>query len=103
MNVTGMTIVLAVILCATTVQGFPMFRGGRCLCLGPGVRAVKVASIKEATILYPSNSCDKTEVIITLKFGKGKRCLNPTSKLAKEIIKRAQKNQTFKISKRKSS
>ncbi|EHB09524.1 C-X-C motif chemokine 11 [Heterocephalus glaber] len=87
MNVKGMAIVLAVIFSATIVQGFPMFKRGRCLCIGPGLKAVKVADIEKASIIYPSNSCDKIELIITLKAHKGKRCLNPTSKQAGLIIK----------------
>lgn len=83
-----MVIVLAVIFCATIVQGFPMFKGGRCLCIGPGVKAVKVADIEKATIIYPSNNCNKIEVIITLKAHKGQRCLNPKSKQANIIIKK---------------
>uniref|UniRef100_A0A452EZZ1 C-X-C motif chemokine n=1 Tax=Capra hircus TaxID=9925 RepID=A0A452EZZ1_CAPHI len=78
MCVKGMAIVLAVILCAAIVQGFPMFKGGRCLCIGPGVKAVKVADIEKVSIIYPTNNCDKTEVIITLKTHKGQRCLNPS-------------------------
>ncbi|XP_077607469.1 C-X-C motif chemokine 11 [Crocuta crocuta] len=88
MSMKGMIIVLAVIFCVTIVQGFPMFKGGRCLCIGPGVKAVKVADIEKATIIYPSNNCDKTEVIITLKAHKGQRCLNPKSKQANIIIKK---------------
>ncbi|XP_015397933.1 C-X-C motif chemokine 11 [Panthera pardus] len=88
MSVKGMVIVLAVIFCATIVQGFPMFKGGRCLCIGPGVKGVKVADIEKATIIYPSNNCNKIEVIITLKAHKGQRCLNPKSKQANIIIKK---------------
>ncbi|XP_023971117.1 C-X-C motif chemokine 11 isoform X1 [Physeter macrocephalus] len=87
MNMKGMATVLAVIFCATIVQGFPMFKGGRCLCTGPGVKAVKVADIEKVSIIYPSNNCDKTEIIITLKTHKGQRCLNTNSKQAKVIIK----------------
>ncbi|XP_025743506.1 C-X-C motif chemokine 11 [Callorhinus ursinus] len=91
MSVKGMVIALAVIVCATTVQGFPMFKAGRCLCRGPGVKAVKVANIEKATIIYPSNNCDKIEVIITLKAHKGQRCLNPKSKQASIIIKKIER------------
>ncbi|KAK2509277.1 hypothetical protein MC885_003369 [Smutsia gigantea] len=84
----GTAMVLAVVLCATVLQGFPMFKGGRCLCIGPGVKAVRVADIEKATIIYPSNSCNKIEVIITLKAHKGQRCLNPKSKQAKVIIRK---------------
>ncbi|XP_061047479.1 C-X-C motif chemokine 11 isoform X1 [Eubalaena glacialis] len=87
MNMKGMATVLAVIFCATIVQGFPMFKGGRCLCIGPGVKAVKVADIEKVSIIYPSNNCDKTEVIITLKTHRGQKCLNTKAKQAKVIIK----------------
>ncbi|ELK16441.1 C-X-C motif chemokine 11 [Pteropus alecto] len=87
MSVKGMVIVLAVIFCATIAQGFPMFKGGRCLCIGPGVKAVKVANIEKVSVIYPSNNCDKIEVIIILKTHKGQRCLNPRSKQANIIIK----------------
>ncbi|XP_004472636.1 C-X-C motif chemokine 11 [Dasypus novemcinctus] len=91
MTVKGTAIALAVLFCATVVQGFPMFKGGRCLCIGPGVKAVKVPDIEKASIIYPSNNCDKVEVIITLKANKGQRCLNPRSKQANLIIKKVQR------------
>nr|AEB61055.1 C-X-C motif chemokine 11-like protein [Equus caballus] len=90
MCVKGMSTVLAVIFCAMIVQGFPMFKGGRCLCIGPGVKAVKVADIEKVSIIYPSNNCDKIELIITLKAHKGQRCLNPKSKQANAISKKAE-------------
>lgn len=40
-----------------------MFKGGRCLCIGPGVKAVKVADIEKIAVIYPSNNCDKVEVM----------------------------------------
>uniref|UniRef100_A0A8D2CTW6 C-X-C motif chemokine ligand 11 n=1 Tax=Sciurus vulgaris TaxID=55149 RepID=A0A8D2CTW6_SCIVU len=91
MNARGMAIVVAVIVCATIVEGFPMFKGGRCLCIGPGAKAVKLTDIEKASIIYPSNSCDKIEVIIALKAHKGQRCLNPRSKQASFIIKQAER------------
>ncbi|XP_060044604.1 C-X-C motif chemokine 11 [Erinaceus europaeus] len=91
MNVKGMTTVLAMLFYAIIVQGFPMFKGGRCLCRDHGVKAVKVKDVEQASVIYPSNNCNKIEVIITLKAHKGKRCLNPRSKQGKIIIKRAEK------------
>uniref|UniRef100_A0A8C7BAX9 C-X-C motif chemokine ligand 11 n=1 Tax=Neovison vison TaxID=452646 RepID=A0A8C7BAX9_NEOVI len=85
MSVKGMVIALTVIVCATVVQGFPMFKGGRCLCIGPGVKAVKVADIEKATIIYPIMN------FINLKARKGQRCLNPKSKQASIIIKKIQR------------
>ncbi|XP_037006126.2 C-X-C motif chemokine 11 [Artibeus jamaicensis] len=96
MNVNGMAIVLALIFCATAVQGFPMFKGGRCLCIGPGVKAVKVANIEKVSVMFPSNYCNKTEVIITLKAQKKQRCLNPQSKQAIIIIKKAEEMNSLK-------
>ncbi|XP_036709787.1 C-X-C motif chemokine 11 isoform X1 [Balaenoptera musculus] len=99
MNMKGMATVLAVIFCATIVQGFPMFKGGRCLCIGPGVKAVKVAVIEKVSIIYPSNNCDKTEVIITLKTHRGQRCLNTKSKQAKVIMKKIERMNFLKYQK----
>ncbi|TEA09906.1 hypothetical protein DBR06_SOUSAS12110017 [Sousa chinensis] len=78
---------------------FPMFKGGRCLCTHPGVKAVKVADIQKVSIIYPSNNCDKIEVIITLKTHKGQRCLNTNSKQAKVIIKKAKRMNFLKYQK----
>uniref|UniRef100_A0A671G172 C-X-C motif chemokine ligand 11 n=1 Tax=Rhinolophus ferrumequinum TaxID=59479 RepID=A0A671G172_RHIFE len=94
MGVKGMAIVLAVIFCTTIVQGFPMFKRGR-LCIRPGVKAV-VADIEKVSVFYPSNNCDKTEVIITMKTHKRQRCLNPRSKQANIIIKNAERMKFLK-------
>ncbi|KAM5337316.1 C-X-C motif chemokine 11 isoform 1-T2 [Glossophaga mutica] len=96
MNMNGMAIVLAVILCATAAQGFPMFKGGRCLCIGPGAKAVKVANIEKVSVFFPSNYCNKIEVIITLKAQKRQRCLNPQSKQASIIIKKVEEMNSLK-------
>ncbi|XP_038191554.1 C-X-C motif chemokine 11 [Arvicola amphibius] len=81
----GMAMAFAVLICATTVQGFTMFRVGRCLCLDPGVKAVRMADIEKVSIIYPTRGCAKVEVIVTLKANKGERCLNPKSKQARII------------------
>ncbi|XP_074180912.1 C-X-C motif chemokine 11 [Rhinolophus sinicus] len=64
-----------------------MFKGERCFCISPGVKAVRVADIEKVSVFYPSNNCDKTEVIIAMKTHKRQRCLNPRSKQAHIIIK----------------
>ncbi|XP_030744480.1 C-X-C motif chemokine 11 isoform X2 [Echinops telfairi] len=87
MSIKGLAVVLTVLICAAIIQGFPMLQRGRCLCIGPGVKAVRVADIAKASIMYPSYNCDNLEVIITLKRNKGQRCLNPRSKQASLIIK----------------
>lgn len=91
MNRTGMAVALAVIIWATTVPGFVMFKGGRCLCINRGVKAVKMTMIEEVSVIYPSNGCDKVEVIVTLKAHKGQKCLDPRSKQARLIMQTIQK------------
>ncbi|XP_005068200.3 C-X-C motif chemokine 11 [Mesocricetus auratus] len=85
MNLKGMAIALAVISCATTIQGFSMFKGGRCLCIGPLAKAVKIADIETVSVFYPSYRCGKVEVIVTLKAQNRQRCLDPNSKQARLI------------------
>ncbi|XP_017656221.1 C-X-C motif chemokine 11 [Nannospalax galili] len=85
MTTKGMAVALAVILCTAVVQGVLMFKGGRCLCRGPGMKAVRRANIEKASVIYPSNSCDRVEVIITLKEHRGQRCLDPSSKQGRLI------------------
>ncbi|XP_041527540.1 C-X-C motif chemokine 11 [Microtus oregoni] len=84
----GIAIAFAVLICATAVQGFTMFRAGRCLCIDPGVKAVRMADIERVSIIYPTRGCAKVEVIVTLKANKGETCLNPKSKQA-HIIQQA--------------
>ncbi|XP_021505567.2 C-X-C motif chemokine 11 [Meriones unguiculatus] len=96
MNTKGMAIALALIICATAVQGFVMFKGGRCLCIGPGAKAVRKADIERVSVIHPSNGCDKVEVIVTLKAQKGQRCLDPRSKQARLIRQKIEKNNSLK-------
>ncbi|XP_007651361.1 C-X-C motif chemokine 11 [Cricetulus griseus] len=91
MNMKGMAIALAVIICATTIQGFSVFKRGRCLCIGPLAKAVKMADIETVSILHRSYSCDKVEVIVTLKAQKRQRCLDPNSKQGRLIQAIAEK------------
>ncbi|XP_036056256.1 C-X-C motif chemokine 11 [Onychomys torridus] len=100
-NMKGTAIALAVIICATVVQGFSMFKRGRCLCIDPRAKAVKLAAIETVSIIYPSNSCDKVEVIITLKAHKGQICLDPKSKQAR-LIRQAIERKTSLRHKNKS-
>lgn len=40
-----------------------MFKGGRCFCIGFGVKVVKVVDIEKVFIIYLSNNCDKIELM----------------------------------------
>lgn len=95
MNMKGTAIALAVIICATAaVQGFSMFKRGRCLCIDDRAKAVKLADIETVSVIYPSNGCDKVEVIITLKGHKRQTCLDPKSKQAR-LIRQAIERKKF--------
>ncbi|XP_053451176.1 C-X-C motif chemokine 11 isoform X2 [Nycticebus coucang] len=96
MRLKGVAVALALIVYAATVQGFPMFKRGRCLCPDKLLKAVKLGNIEKASIIYPDNNCDKMEVIITLKAHKGQRCLNPKSKQASLIIKEIKRKNFLK-------
>uniref|UniRef100_A0A5F8HEY2 C-X-C motif chemokine ligand 11 n=2 Tax=Monodelphis domestica TaxID=13616 RepID=A0A5F8HEY2_MONDO len=87
MNLKVLAILLAVLLYPSSVHGFSMFRGGWCLCRSSTVNSVYIANIKKVSIFFPSGSCNKIEIIITLKEGMGQICLNPESKQAKLILK----------------
>nr|NP_062367.1 C-X-C motif chemokine 11 precursor [Mus musculus]Q9JHH5.1 RecName: Full=C-X-C motif chemokine 11; AltName: Full=Interferon-inducible T-cell alpha chemoattractant; Short=I-TAC; AltName: Full=Small-inducible cytokine B11; Flags: Precursor [Mus musculus]AAF71824.1 CxC chemokine SCYB11.pep [Mus musculus]AAF77095.1 interferon-inducible T cell alpha chemoattractant proprotein [Mus musculus]AAF79022.1 SCYB11 [Mus musculus]AAF79048.1 CxC chemokine SCYB11 [Mus musculus] len=91
MNRKVTAIALAAIIWATAAQGFLMFKQGRCLCIGPGMKAVKMAEIEKASVIYPSNGCDKVEVIVTMKAHKRQRCLDPRSKQARLIMQAIEK------------
>lgn len=45
-----------------------MFKGGRCLCIDRGAKVVKMAAIKEVSVIYPSNGCDKVEVMYVMEM-----------------------------------
>ncbi|XP_027710428.1 C-X-C motif chemokine 11 [Vombatus ursinus] len=83
-----LVILLAILLSSTAAHGFLMFRGSRCLCRSSTVQSVNPANIKKVSIFFPSGSCDKKEIIITLKSGLAQTCLNPESKQGKLILKK---------------
>ncbi|XP_043829068.1 C-X-C motif chemokine 11 [Dromiciops gliroides] len=91
MSLKFLVILFAALLYSTAVHGFLTFRGPRCFCRGSTVDSVNPAYIKKVSVFFPSGSCDKKEMIITLKRGKGQTCLNPESRQARLILKRVLK------------
>ncbi|XP_007667369.1 C-X-C motif chemokine 11 [Ornithorhynchus anatinus] len=81
-------LLVALVLLATLMPVVPRFRGSRCLCIGPRVNSVTPMQIKSISVFLPTSTCDRKEVIVTLKKGKGQRCLNLDSKQAQLILKR---------------
>ncbi|KAI7812949.1 putative C-X-C motif chemokine 11-like [Triplophysa rosa] len=79
--------VLLACLIAIGVNGQDRSRG-RCLCADIGVNIVLRKNIEKVEIIPPSASCERQEIIVTLKNSAGQKCLNPESKFTKNIILR---------------
>ncbi|XP_062873894.1 C-X-C motif chemokine 11-6-like [Trichomycterus rosablanca] len=91
-------VVFGVIVCVglliVHVQGQARTSVSRCLCRGFGLNHVRLQLIDKVEIYPASPSCDKVEVIVVMKNGKVKKCLNPESKSAKNYIKKALQKRT---------
>ncbi|XP_007947250.1 C-X-C motif chemokine 9 [Orycteropus afer afer] len=67
-------------------QGIPVMRKGRCSCIETNQEKIQTQSLKDLQQFAPSPSCEKTEIIATLKNG-DQTCLNPDSKDVKKMVK----------------
>ncbi|MCI4392729.1 hypothetical protein PGIGA_G00149280 [Pangasianodon gigas] len=61
----------------------------RCLCQAHGMNNVRLQRIDKIEVYPASASCENVEIIVVLKNGAGKRCLNPESNFAKNYIQKA--------------
>uniref|UniRef100_A0AAY4CDQ6 Chemokine interleukin-8-like domain-containing protein n=1 Tax=Denticeps clupeoides TaxID=299321 RepID=A0AAY4CDQ6_9TELE len=61
---------------------------GRCLCLDTGVKIIHRGQIEKVELTPASPSCANVEMIVTLKDGAGRKCVNPESKFAQNMMKR---------------
>uniref|UniRef100_A0A671G194 C-X-C motif chemokine n=1 Tax=Rhinolophus ferrumequinum TaxID=59479 RepID=A0A671G194_RHIFE len=83
----GVLFLLVIIfLTLTGIQGAPIMRNGRCSCIKTNKRTIHLKSLKDLKQFAPSPSCEKIEVIATMKNG-DQTCLNPDSTDVKELIK----------------
>ncbi|KAK2911800.1 hypothetical protein QQF64_027649 [Cirrhinus molitorella] len=78
-------------LAIVATEGKPGIGFQRCLCRGAGLKMVNPKLIQKVEIHPISPSCGYVEVVVTLKNGKGQRCLNPESMFTKHIIDRIEK------------
>ncbi|KAL4617476.1 c-X-C motif chemokine 11-like [Arapaima gigas] len=88
---TAVAILVASLLLVNT-EGIPLAQTGRCLCIGAGVNFIMVKNIEKVQVYPASNSCDKMEIIVTLKGKAEQKCLNPESKFAKTFIQKYQRS-----------
>uniref|UniRef100_A0A3B3RDW0 Chemokine interleukin-8-like domain-containing protein n=1 Tax=Paramormyrops kingsleyae TaxID=1676925 RepID=A0A3B3RDW0_9TELE len=76
------------------VEGMAIVSTGWCLCIDDGVNFIKPANIEKIEMYSPNSSCEKLEIIVTMKNGEEK-CLNPESKFAKNFIKNSQRRKRY--------
>uniref|UniRef100_A0A3B3REW9 C-X-C motif chemokine n=1 Tax=Paramormyrops kingsleyae TaxID=1676925 RepID=A0A3B3REW9_9TELE len=77
--------------------GMAIVSNGRCLCIDDGVNFIKPANIEKIEVHSPSFSCQKMEIIVTMKNGEERKCLNPESKFAKNFIKNSQRQKRYQL------
>ncbi|KAF7485612.1 C-X-C motif chemokine 9 [Marmota monax] len=68
------------------VQGAPIMRNDRCSCISTRQGKIHPKALKDIKQFAPSPSCEKTEIIATMKNG-NEECLNPDSGYVKKLVK----------------
>ncbi|XP_006885369.1 PREDICTED: c-X-C motif chemokine 9 [Elephantulus edwardii] len=68
------------------IQGNLIMRNRRCLCIDFNQKKIQVQALKDLQQFVPSPSCEKMEIIATLKNG-DKTCLNPDLSDVKKLVK----------------
>ncbi|KAI7812997.1 C-X-C motif chemokine 11-6-like [Triplophysa rosa] len=81
-------IVLACLCLVLEVKGQSGAPKGRCFCAGKGVNMVLPRKIEKVEIIPPSPSCEKQEIVVTVKNGSEQKCLNPESKFTQNYIRK---------------
>ncbi|XP_036384593.1 C-X-C motif chemokine 11-6-like [Megalops cyprinoides] len=83
--------ILLACLLSVDVKGMSISPRGRCQCTDAGVNFIRPKEIEKIEVYSPSSSCERMEIIVTLKESAEQRCLNSESKFAQNFIKNAQK------------
>uniref|UniRef100_A0A8D2CUL1 C-X-C motif chemokine n=1 Tax=Sciurus vulgaris TaxID=55149 RepID=A0A8D2CUL1_SCIVU len=82
------------------VQGAPIMRNDRCSCISTSQGKIHPKSLKDLKQFAPSPSCEKTEIIATMKNG-DKACLNPDSADVEKLVKAWEKKVSQKKKQKK--
>ncbi|XP_044285386.1 C-X-C motif chemokine 10 [Varanus komodoensis] len=88
MNRTFAVLLCMMFLLATAVQGQLTSRNGRCVCLKTVPSAMPLQRIGHLESHPISSSCNREEIIVTLKKTQKKVCLDPNSKEVKKMVKK---------------
>ncbi|KAG7477212.1 hypothetical protein MATL_G00091720 [Megalops atlanticus] len=83
--------ILLACLLTVDVKGMSLSPRGRCQCMDAGVHFIRPKEIEKIAVFSPTSSCERMEIIVTLKESGEQRCLNPESRFAKNFIKNAQR------------
>uniref|UniRef100_A0A4W4DQR3 Chemokine interleukin-8-like domain-containing protein n=1 Tax=Electrophorus electricus TaxID=8005 RepID=A0A4W4DQR3_ELEEL len=91
------TIATFILICllVADIKGQARHTRGRCLCGDSGLKVIRVNRVEKVEILSPSPSCDKQEIIVTLKDTMEQKCLNPESGFVQNLIKKMQKRSVY--------
>ncbi|KAM6220929.1 C-X-C motif chemokine 9 [Rhynchocyon petersi] len=68
------------------VKGNVLMRNRRCFCIEINQKNIQAQSLKDLKKFVPSPSCEKVEIIATLKNG-DQICLNPDLPAVKKLVK----------------
>uniref|UniRef100_A0ABI7YVZ0 C-X-C motif chemokine n=1 Tax=Felis catus TaxID=9685 RepID=A0ABI7YVZ0_FELCA len=91
MKKSGIPLLLSIIfLTLLGGQGTLIMRNRRCFCINTSQGTIHLKSLKDLKQFAPSPSCEKTEIIVTMKNG-DQTCLNPDSADVQELIKEWEK------------
>ncbi|XP_034527559.1 C-X-C motif chemokine 9 isoform X1 [Ailuropoda melanoleuca] len=82
------------------LTGTPTMRNRRCSCITTSQRTIQLKFLKDLKQFAPSSSCEKIEIIATMKNG-DQTCLNPDSADVKELIKEWEKQVSQKKKQKK--
>ncbi|XP_008691454.1 C-X-C motif chemokine 9 [Ursus americanus] len=81
-------------------EGTPTMRNRRCSCITTSQRTIQLKFLKDLKQFAPNSSCEKIEIIATMKNG-DQTCLNPDSADVKELIKEWEKQVSQKKKQKK--
>ncbi|CAK6433058.1 unnamed protein product [Pipistrellus nathusii] len=96
MNQRAVLIFCLILLTLNGTKGIPLNRTTRCSCINISHQPVNPKSLEKIEVIPKSSSCPSLEVIATMKNNGEKICLNPESKMVKNILKALNKKRSKK-------
>nr|XP_023647479.1 C-X-C motif chemokine 11-1-like [Paramormyrops kingsleyae] len=89
--------ILLVCLLVEYNEGMMIVPKSTCLCSNAEVNFIKPRNIAKIVLHRPSSFCQKMEIIVTMKNGGFKKCLNAETKFAKKFLEHSKmKNRSVK-------